>query len=127
MVPRNMHIRTPSFTFRYRSRTSPASSTGSALVISSLNPITSAGKKPILPLMCSESLTLIVTTFIQARVHTTIPAPAHISCLPTRPGRISSQKPMIHSGATYRLYAQPGVDSLLDELSVARKISGSSA
>ena len=77
--------------------------------------------------MFSAALTWIVTTLIQTSVHTTMPAATQISRLPTRPGRISIQKPMDHSGATYRLYAQPGADRSLDELSIARKISGSSA
>ena len=49
--------------------------------------------------MCRLSLTLIVTMLIQARVQTTIPAATTASCFPTRPGRISIQKPMPHSGA----------------------------
>ena len=100
MVPRNIDIRTLSFTDRYLNRRRPASRTGSAFEISSLNPITRAGKNEIEPLRCRLSLTLIVTTLIQIRVQTTMPAASTASCFPMWPGRISIQKPMPHSGAT---------------------------
>ena len=125
MVPRNIHIRTSSFTERSFSRPRAATRIGSALVISSLNPTSSA---PIRLLGLSTELTLIVMTLIQIITQMTMPSPISSSCLPYGSGgRISSQNATPHSGATYRLYAQPGVVRFPDEANSARKTSGSSA
>ncbi len=47
--------------------------------------------------------------------------------LAVRPGPDQQPERDPHSGATYRLYAQPGVVRSLDEANSARKTSGSSA
>src|SRR5579859_6950202 len=125
MVPRNIHIRTSSFTERSFSSASAATRIGSALVISSLNPTSSA---PARLLGFSAALTLTVTMLIQSITQMTIPRPISTSCLPCGPGgRISSQNATPHSGAMYRLYAQPGVVRFPDEANSARNTRGSSA
>ena len=71
---------------------------------------------------------VIVTTLIQISVQMTIATAITITCL-RQVLRRADQHPEAadHSGATYRLYAQPGVDRSLEPLSTVRKISGSSA
>ena len=75
----------------------------------------------------SPELTWIVTTLIQIITQMTMPSPISSSCLPCGSGgRISSQNATPQSGATYRLYAQPGVVRFPDEANSARKTSGNS-
>src|SRR5258708_897174 len=128
MVPRNIHIRTSSFVERNFRRISPASRTGSAFVISSLNPTPSAAEKAkAWPARPRWSLMLIVTTFSHTSVQTMIPMPTCTSSALMGPGRINSQKPIPQIGAMYRPYAQPGVDRLPDDANSAMNTSGSSA
>src|SRR5262252_9463106 len=125
IVPRNIHMRTSSFTERSFSRPSAATRIGSALVISSLNPTASA---PNRLLGLNIRLMLIVMRLIQIITQMTMPSPISSSRLPCGSGgRISSQNATPHSGAIYRLYAQPGVVRFPDDANSARKTSGSRA